>query len=383
MVSTTQRERHLLPVSDPESLGLDSKQLERLERLIESHIEQGRYPGAQLAVARNGKLALARSFGRAKIEPQPAPAKDDTLWLMFSQTKVIIAATVWQLVDRGALRFADRIADHMPEFAMHGKQDITLFQALTHQGGFPSAAVPDEVWGDHELLRRVVCDFTLDWAPGSRVFYHGATAHWVAAALIEAVTGRDYREVVREELLAPIGLANEIFVGVPAEAQSRCADIHAIQDGQMKPTERNTPQFRAAGVPGGGGYGTAEGLATFYQMLLAGGALNGARVLSPRVIQFATRSHTGDRVDESMKMPMHRGIGPHVRGLTPTIRGLGSIASPSTFGHGGAGTSYSWADPESGVSFSYLTNGMAPEPWHSVRLDQVSNVAHAAIVEMV
>ena len=116
-------------------------------------------------------------------------------------------------------------------------------------------------------------------------------------------------------------------------------------------------------------------------MMLAGGVLNGVRVLGPRVIQFATRNHTGDRVDENMGMPMHRGLGPHVRGLTPTIRGLGTIASPPTFGHGGAGTSYSWGDPESGVSFTYLSNCMSPEPWHSARLDKVSNIVHASIVE--
>jgi CubicO group peptidase (beta-lactamase class C family) len=86
-------------------------------------------------------------------------------------------------------------------------------------------------------------------------------------------------------------------------------------------------------------------------------------------------------VDEDMGMPMHRGLGPHVRGLTPTIRGLGTIASPGAFGHGGAGSSYSWADPESGVSFSYLTNARADEPWHSHRMDKISTLAHAAIVD--
>jgi len=76
---------------------------------------------------------------------------------------------------------------------------------------------------------------------------------------------------------------------------------------------------------------------------------------------------------------MHRGLGPHVRGDSERIRGLGTIAGRETFGHGGAGTSYSWADPASGVSFSYLTNFVAPEPWHSARLDRISNLVHAAI----
>ncbi|HAC20247.1 MAG TPA: hypothetical protein DCF78_16915, partial [Dehalococcoidia bacterium] len=86
-------------------------------------------------------------------------------WLLFSQTKVIVTSAIWRLVDQGALRFADQISDHMPEFSRNGKGEITVFQLLTHQGGFPSAQVPSEAWTDHELLRQVVSDFTLDWTP--------------------------------------------------------------------------------------------------------------------------------------------------------------------------------------------------------------------------
>ena len=103
------------------------------------------------------------------------------------------------------------------------------------------------------------------------------------------------------------------------------------------------------------------------------------RLLSPRTIEYVTRNFTGDRVDGYMGMPMHRGLGPHSRGLTDTIRGLGAIASPRTFGHGGVGSSYCWADPDSGVSFAYLTNGRLPDPWHSARLDLISNTVHSAI----
>jgi CubicO group peptidase (beta-lactamase class C family) len=379
-MTTIQERSTILPAASPADLGLDPGRIEQLYRLIESHIADGRYPGAQVAVARRGRLAAFRSFGRARTQPEQA-ARDDTLWLLFSQTKVITAAAVWTLVDQGALRFADKISDHVPEFARNGKGEVTLFQVLTHQGGFPSAQVPPEAWADHAQLRRAVCDFTLEWTPGSKVQYHGASAHWTAAVLIEAVTGRDFRDVIREDLLAPLVLG-DIRVGVPEPMQDRCVDMHGPSDGRMMPeSDRNTAAFRAAGVPGGGGYATAAAMAAFYQMLLAGGSLNGARVLSPRIIQFVTRNHTGDRVDENMGMPMHRGLGPHVRGFTPSIRGLGAIASPSTFGHGGAGTSYSWADPDSGVSFTYLTNGRAEEPWHTARLDRVSNLVHAAIVE--
>lgn len=369
-----------LPLADPSDLGLDPSQIERLYGLIDQHLAEGRYPGAQVAIARNGKLAAFRTFGNARTEPEAVPATDETLWLLYSQTKVIVTAAVWQLVDRGLIGFADRVAEHLPEFARHGKGEITLFQLLTHQGGFPSARPPLEVWFDADKRRQAVCDFTLEWTPGSKVQYHGAAAHAVAAVLIETVTGRDFREVIRTDLLDPLGL-RDIYVGVPAAEQARCADMHAPSEGKIVPArEANTPEHRSAGVPSGGGYATAAAIAAFYQMLLNGGTLGSVRVLSPRVIQFATRNHTDDRIDLYTNGPMHRGIGPHVRGYSPAIRGLGGIASPSTFGHGGVGSSYSWGDPESGVSFTYLANARSDEPWHTRRLDRVSNLVHAAII---
>ena len=76
---------------------------------------------------------------------------------------------------------------------------------------------------------------------------------------------------------------------------------------------------------------------------------------------------------------MRRALGPRSRGLTEPSAGLGSIASLRTFGHGGVGSSYCWADPDCRVSFAYLTNGRIPDPWHGARTDLISNCVHAAI----
>ncbi|MCC6179229.1 MAG: beta-lactamase family protein [Chloroflexi bacterium] len=389
-MTVTPETRSPLPLADPASAGLDPERIGRLYEIVAAHVAEGRYPGAQVAFARHGKLLATRTFGQASIGPTARQATDDTLWLLYSQTKVVTAAAIWILVDRGALSFSDRIADHVPEFAARSKGEITLFQVLTHQAGYPSANVDVDAWADHELLRRRVSEFELEWWPGSRVQYHGAAAHWTAAVLIEAVTGRDYRTFIRRELLDPLGLS-DIQVGVPVALQTRCVDMHGVIDGRLTPLgagpaaaprERvNEANFRAAGVPGGGGYATAASMAAFYQLLLGDGTLGGTRVLSPRMVQFVTRNHTGDRLDDAFGIPMHRGLGPHVRGASPVIRGLGAIASPRTFGHGGAGSSYSWGDPDSGLSFSYLTNCRSEEPWHSQRLDRISNLAHAALVE--
>ena len=370
-----------LTPATPATVGLNPEAIDRLLQRVSGHVGEARYPGAQLAVARHGKLALVRTFGDARLDPRRVAATDETVWLLYSNTKVLTACAVWLLADRGALAFTDRVAAHIPGFEANGKGDITVIQLLSHQGGFPNAEVPSQAWDDHELLRKTVCEFSLEWAPGSRVHYHRPAAHWTAAVLIESLTKLDYRRFMRDEVLAPLGLGDELFVGVPDAEQERAADMHEPgADGRpVKRADENTARFRRAGSPGGGGYATARAMAAFYQMLLNGGALNGRRLLSPRTIAYVLRNYTADRVDGYMGMPMHRGLGPHLRGTTDTIRGLGSLASPRTFGHGGVGSSYCWADPDSGVSFAYLTNNRVPDPWHSERMDRVSNAMHAAI----
>lgn len=370
-----------LPESNPEALGLDPRPLQRMCALIERHIAEGHHPGAQVAVARHGRLALFRSFGTARVEDGRA-ADARSLFLMYSNTKVVTAAAVWMLVEEGALRFSDTIAQHVPEFAANGKGGITVLQLLTHQGGFPSAVVPEACWEDHGLLRKTVADFTLEWTPGSKVQYHPASAHWTAAVLIEALTGQDFRAFIRERVIVPLGLHDEIFVGLPASEQDRAAGIYdPPEEGRFTARlPENTAAGRAAGIPGGGGYGSARGMAAFYQMLGAGGVLGGVRVLSPRMIEFVTRNFTADRIDEAMGLPMCRGIGPHSRGEYPVARGLGAIAHPRTFGHGGVGSSYCWADPTSGVSFAFFSNCRQTEDFHNRRMDQISSLAHAAIL---
>ncbi len=371
-----------LDASTPSALDLDQPALERLNRLINRHLTEGRYPGAQIAVARHGKLAVFQTFGEARLDSGRVPARAETLWFISSNTKVITACAVWILVERGALRFTDPVAAHVPGFEAYGKGEITVLQLLTHQGGFPSADVPRAAWEDHDLLRTAVCNFTLEWTPGSRLHYHVRSAYWTAAVLIECLSKIDYRAFIREHIIEPLGLADDLFVGMPESVHPRVADLYEPSaDGtrQVKRAEENDPQFRRAGSPAGGGYGTARALAAFYQMMIRGGTLGGTRLLSPRMVEYVTRNHTADRVDTYMGMPMHRGLGPHLRGTTATIRGLGALASPRTFGFGGVGSSYCWGDPDSGVSFAYVTNGRVPDPWHSARLDVVSNAIHSAI----
>ena len=369
----------MIASASPEALGLDPAKLARACEVVASHIAGDFHPGAQMAVARHGKLALYRGFGSAVVEPSRA-VDEQTLFPLFSNTKVITAAAVWTLVEEGKLRFSDRIAEHVPGFEAHGKEGVTLAHLLTHKAGFPAAEVPPECFTDREKLRRAVCDFKLDWPPGSNSVYHRTAAHWVVGVLIEAVTGNDFRDEIRQRVIEPLGLGKEMFLGLPEAEDHRASAIYVPKTGQWTLDPTLSSRFIRAGVPGAGGYATARAMAVFYQMMAQGGVWNGVRIVSPRMIDYVTRDFTGDLVDTFTGYPMHRGLGPFSRGQTGHP-GLGAIGHPRTFGHSGVGTSYCWADPTSGLSFAFLSNCRRDNAWHNKRMDTLSTLVHASILE--
>src|SRR5207244_12812531 len=119
--------------------------------------------------------------------------------------------------------------------------------------------------------------------------------------LSEAVTGQDYRQYISSDGTLPLGL-DGVWVGVPDALHTHLAGAYerTATGEHAALTERNTPAFWRAGVPGGGGYATATDLTTFYQMLLRLGALNGTRLLIPRTVQSVTRHPTCARIDERL-----------------------------------------------------------------------------------
>ena len=373
-----------LPPAAPESLGLDPGRLEALDRLVGHHLEEGRYPGCQVAVARRGQLGFFKTYGNARLTPSPQPATERTLWAMFSITKVLVGMTLWTLVEEGRLSFADKVVDYIPEFGTKGKEKITVAHLMRHEGGFPTADVSQAAWTDHDLLRREVCDFEPEWEAGTHVRYHGLAGHWVLAVLLESISGRDYREVVKARVIAPLGLEAELYLGLPDGEVDRVAEESFRRD---MPKDNyfvmrvNTLEWQRAGVPGAGGLATARALAAVFQVVANGGRLGDRRLVSKRLLEHVARTHTGD--DESILA--NRGfsqrwaLGISVRSTGAYTPEAGSLASPTTMGHSGGNQAVAWGDPESGVSFAFMSNEFAPPGWDGERMEKINNIVHAAI----
>lgn len=379
----------------PEDVGVDSERLEAVFARVKREVEEGELPSAQVAVARQGKIAGMRTFGSAVRGGQTKPATNDTLYCIFSATKGVVAAAVWLLLEERALRVEERVAEIIPEFGTNGKEVVTVEQVLTHTAGFPRAPLRALDGADRERRLEAFARWRLNWEPGSRYEYHPTSAHWVLAEIIERRGGMDFREFIRGRVIEPMGL-RDVYVGLPDEEQDRSAEVAYVGEpveppggfGEVTPEAIltfNDPAVRRAGVPGAGGFATAGEMALFYQALVNGGeAPNGRQVLKQETIEFATQVRTEERhVDPIWGMPANRALGVMVAGHDGKafMRGFGRTTSPRAFGHGGAGGQIAWGDPETGISLGFCTNGFVD--WMSLgrRITAVSSLAAVCAVD--
>ena len=356
--------RHDIPV--------DAERLDGLLQRAGREVEAGLLPACQIAVAYRGRLLATRSYGT------PPTSR----FVIYSCTKAITVGAMWLLLGDGLLERSTRVADVIPAFAEHGKGTVTVEHLLTHTAGFPSARMPDDDWIEPHRRMARLASWKLQWEPGSRFVYHGSSVHWVLAQLAESVTGTDFRTFVRDALLGPLQLDSLCLGPAPGDQDdvldvtgvgdampadeldelggSIGLDVSAIGTSEADLLRHNAPEVRAVGQPGGGAVGRAADLAMYYQALLA----NPGGLWRPDVLAAGTAEILCDLVDPMTGAPADRTLGLLLAGSADTamMRGFASTNSPRTFGHMGAGGQVSWADPVTGLSFAYLTNGLDRNP---------------------
>lgn len=345
--------------------GLDAEAVAALTGRIEATVGRDGLPGAQLAIARHGEVVLERSFGTVR---------PDSRFVVFSATKPVVAAAVWALLGEGRIALGTPIAEVVPEFAPNGKDVITLEQVLLHTAGFPHAPMGLADWDDRDRRLARFSAWRCNWEPGTRFEYHATSAHWVLAEIIERLTGEDFRVHLRRRILDPLGLTR-FELGVAPGNQGDinelvCVGIDATPDEleaalgiRELPTSEvthdalmafNRPEVRAVGVPGGGGVSTASDLARFYQVLLRGDE----RIWPDELLADVT-GNVRSRLPDPLGVPADRTIGLMVATDDgwAHAHGMGRTTSPRAFGHDGAGGQIAFADPETGLSVCFLTNG--------------------------
>ena len=346
----------------------NAEKIEQLRARARREIDEGGLPSCQFAVALDGEVIHHEAFGDATT---------DTRYVMFSSTKAVVASAVWLLIQSGDLDVSRTVASYIPEFGTNGKDAVTVEQVMLHTSGFPAAPMGAPVWYSREARLQRFSEWKLNFEPGTKFIYHPTSAHWVLAELIDRLSGVDYRQFIADGVTGPLGLADRLKLGVPVSEQ---ADIAVLEKrGEpVSPDELekllgirelpvtevtddaligfNAPEVRELGVPGGGGVTDAASMALFYQGLLH----NPAGIWKDDALLDFTGNVRNHLPDQISQLPIERTLGLCTAGNDGkgSLRGFGKTVSGRAFGHGGAAGQIAWADPETGISFCYLTNGV-------------------------
>ena len=325
-----------------------------LDEAAQAEVDGG-LSGCQLAVAVGGEVVFTGSYGLAR---------PSTRFWIASATKPIVSSAILILMAEGVVDIERPVADYIPEFAENGKQNVTVEQVMLMTSGFPDAEITPEEGGDPVKRRAAFARWTLESPPGAAYAYHGCTAHWVLADLIERVTGEDFRDFVETRITAPLGLPR--VLGIALEDQGDVAQLSPHASLEVRELQDYASKIEV-GEPGGGALMTASDLALFYQGLLH----DPAGIWDEAILADGLGHVRCTLPDPLLGMPANRTLAVVIG------NGFGSTwgRSGTAFGWPGYGGQIGFAEPAVGLSFAFLQVGDVEQLPPFVRGIRFTNMA--------
>jgi beta-N-acetylhexosaminidase len=373
----------------PEEAGMDSRTLERIDKIANEAIKMGATPGCHVLVAKDGKIVYEKSFGYLTYDKKK-PVSDETIYDLASVTKVTATLqAVMFMYDRGLIDINKKASYYLPELKNSNKKDYTLKDILTHQAGlwpflpFWASTMKDSAYLPEFYSTKKSDEYPLMvsenlYAPAS---IRDSLWHWIVNAKVREKPDRtpyDYRysdmgfyilkqlaekmlnqpieDFLQQNLYEPLGSSTTGYLPLQRFSYERIA-----------PTE-NDKLFRRSlligvvhdqgaammgGVSGHAGlFSTANDLAKLGQMLLQEGSYGGYRYYKPETVRlFTQRTFTTSR----------RGLGWDKPTPSDPSGPTSLYASPKTFGHTGFTGTCIWVDPEFNLVYVFLSNRVHPD----------------------
>jgi CubicO group peptidase (beta-lactamase class C family) len=374
--------------------------LERITRIVQSDIDAGRLPGAVMLVHKDGKIVLDQALG--KRDPDALdPMRTDSIFRIYSMTKPIASVGLMMLVEDGLVQIADPVAKYLPEFegltlGVEGRDEVgqpqleripltelpgarqpTVQDLLRHTSGITYGIFGDSLVNsayrksgieqgkltNTEFSERLAT-LPLAYAPGT-VWEYGRSTD-VVGALIERVSGQTLGAYLQARIFGPLGMVDTGFA-VPVAQQTRVAQPFATDPDSTTLTVRlldtsKVPVYESAG---GGLLSTAPDYLRFARMLLAGGTLDGVRILSAKTIALMTSDHLGADIIRASRAARASteyipgagygfGLGFAVRVADGEASNAGSLGD---YAWGGLAGTYFWNDPKENLIAIWMMQG--------------------------
>jgi len=365
----------------PEALGFSSERLERLHAVMQQEVDQKQLAGIVTILARHGKMAEERTYGKKDIA-SGAPMTRDTIFRIFSMTKPVTGVAMMILYEQGKWYPLDPVSKYIPEFAHlkvfkgvdeSGKMILedpvhppTMHELMTHTAGFTygffgntvvdKMYLDEHVWQSKSLQEMIdkLAKIPLLYQPGTRWVYSASMD--IQGYIVEKLSGQSLPDFMQQHIFGPLGMKDCGFF-VPPEKRNRFATLYASgPNGELvlnqAPTVTADDYATQPSMPWGGGgmVSTAEDYLRFAQMLLNGGELDGVRILAPATVELMTTNHLAPNL-----MTGEFSIGPEI--MRPGLgwgydcavytdpREADEVVGKGTFFWLGAADTWFWADP--------------------------------------
>lgn len=362
--------------------------------------------GASLAVELDGETVIDVWGGFADLSAQRL-WEQDTIGVVFSNTKAATALCAHILADNGELDIEQRVAHYWPEFAVQGKGDITVRMLLDHTAGIPALRemLPDgAVFDWTEMTTRLAAEAPY-WKPGTSVGYHGLTFGWLVGEVVRRVAGQSLGCFFQDRVAKPLGM--DFWIGLPEREESRTATIvpakpadqprnafeRAIatepesisnlyfrNTGGWRPSGFNARRGHAAEIGAAGGITNARSLARMYSALALGGEHSGVKVIGHETLDVAREVSSATNQDLCLLVPTRFAAG-FMRSMDNRRRGLDSaVFGRDAFGHVGAGGSLGFASIQHRIGFGYTMNHMGSGVLLNSRANRLTQALYSVLM---
>ncbi|MEM8967364.1 MAG: serine hydrolase domain-containing protein, partial [Bacteroidota bacterium] len=370
-----------LTEANPASVGMSAERLARIDAMCQEAIEDNEVPGLVALVARKGKIVYHKAFGTA--DPSGSKLQKDAIFRIASQTKAVTATAVMILWEEGLFRLDDPISKYIPEFkdpkvldrfrysdttytTKPADKEITIRHLLTHTSGlgygfidgderfkmiYQKAGIIDAFTINDITIEeniKKLAKLPLHFNPGEKYSY--AEGLDVLGYFVEIISEQPFDEFLREHLFEPLGM-NDTWFYLPNSKADRLVAVQYRNNGKWAsfPVTGYDPDYPVKGAKsffsGGAGLSsTAKDYATFLQMYLNGGELNGVRILSRTTVQSIMGNQIKDFWEGSGR---HYGLAFGV--LDQEGQDQGGRGSVGTFDWGGYFNTQYFADPQEGL----------------------------------
>jgi CubicO group peptidase (beta-lactamase class C family) len=393
-----------LPTASPESVGMSTARLARLDAAIQTDIKEGRLPGMVVAVARRGKVVYQKAFGVASLATRE-PMRADALFRLYSMTKPIASVALLTLYEQGRFRLTDPLDRYLPQFAhvqvykgtdpngapilVAPTRKPTIQDAFRHTLGLASGLGRSPVdalyreaglsMGQLDSLAQEMdklATVPLLYDPGERWVY--GLGHDVQARLIEVFSGMSYADYLQQTIFGPLAMRDTVF-GVPAKLKPRFPLVYSPRsDGTLAPDTTDAyarytdHHFATLSLSG-----STPDYLRFAQMLLNDGELDGVRILGRKTVELMRQNHLPPNIPSITPGSTATGWGLGVS-VTLDVPALGRLNSAGSFGWSGAATTTFSVDPQEKLTYVIMAQLM---PNDAPLLQRVESLIYQAIVD--